>query len=122
MDIIKNYEDLKVWQKAITLADDIYEATQSFPKEEMFGLRQQLRRAAVSIPSNIAEGSARGTRKDFAQFISIARGSLAELQTQLIIAKNRQFIQEEAHNALKEKTVELSKMLRALLASLKNTH
>src|SRR5581483_3446529 len=94
---IKNFEDLKVWQKAILLADHIYDVTTYFPKEEMFGLTKQMRNSAVSIPSNIAEGSARGTRKDFAQFISIARGSLAELQTQLVIARNRRFIEVAAY-------------------------
>ena len=79
---MRPYEKLEAWQKSMLLVKSIYEVSQGFPKEEMFGLTQQMRRAAVSIPSNIAEGSGRSGNKEYAHFISIARGSLAELETQ----------------------------------------
>jgi four helix bundle protein len=82
----KSYRDLKVWNRAIELTVLIYAATSEFPKSEAYGLSSQMRRAAVSIASNIAEGSARGTKKDFKQFVTIARGSNYELQTQITIA------------------------------------
>lgn len=85
-DKINSYEDLLVWQKGITLVKQIYRITEHFPENEKFGLFSQMRRASVSIPSNIAEGQARRTTPDFVKFISIAEGSLAELHTQVIIA------------------------------------
>ncbi|HUY62499.1 MAG TPA: four helix bundle protein [Candidatus Paceibacterota bacterium] len=81
-----SFKDLLIWQKPVSLAKAIYTLTAHLPRSEEFGLSSQLRRAAVSIPSNIAEGSKRGTRKDFRQFLHIARGSAAELETQLLIA------------------------------------
>lgn len=87
METLHSYKDLIVWQKAIKLAVMIYQITSSFPKEEVYGLTSQLRRAAVSIPSNIAEGRHRGSRKDFLQFLRIAYASGAEVETQLLIAK-----------------------------------
>ena len=80
-----DYKDLDAWKQAILLVEDIYRISISFPKEELFGLTSQMRRAAVSIPSNLSEGSARNSNKEFAQFLHIALGSLAELETQLII-------------------------------------
>ncbi|RPI59311.1 MAG: four helix bundle protein, partial [Planctomycetaceae bacterium] len=77
---IRSYKDLQVWQKSMELAGQIYEATQKFPADERFGLTSQLRRAAVSVPSNIAEGYGRGTRKDYKRFLQVARGSLYELE------------------------------------------
>ena len=82
----KSFRDLKVWNLAVDMTTLVYAVTAEFPKSEIFGLSSQMRRAAVSIPSNIAEGSARGTKNDFKQFVSIARGSNCELQTQLLIA------------------------------------
>jgi four helix bundle protein len=82
----KGFRELRVWNKAIDLTELIYRLTSDFPKAEMYGLTSQMRRAAVSIASNIAEGSARGTKKDFKQFVLIAKGSVCELQTQLVIA------------------------------------
>ena len=89
----KSFRDLKVWNLAVDMSMLVYAVTAGFPKSEMFGLSSQMRRAAVSIPSNIAEGSARGTKKDFKQFVSIARGSNCELQTQLLIAARLGFAQ-----------------------------
>ncbi|MGH9446275.1 MAG: four helix bundle protein [Terriglobia bacterium] len=83
---VRNYKELVVWQKGMELAKQVYRVTQSFPNEEKFGLVSQMRRAAVSIPSNIAEGQARHTTKEFIQFISHAEGSVAELETQSILA------------------------------------
>lgn len=88
-----NYHNLKVWQKAIDLVSTIYELTKTFPKEEMYGLTSQMRRSAVSMPSNIAEGSQRNTDKAFGQFLSTAQGSAAELETQLIIAEKQNMIE-----------------------------
>ena len=86
------FKELKVWQKAINLVTDTYTKSQNFPKEELYGLTSQIRRSAVSIPSNIAEGCGRKTNKDFANFLGIALGSAFELETQLIIAKNLNFL------------------------------
>lgn len=114
-----DYKDLKVWQKSISLANDLYKITEKFPKEEQFGLTNQLRRAVVSISSNIAEGSGRETSKDFAHFVSIAKGSLREIETQLIIANNLDFIDSDKLSDLQEEITELDKMLFGLRKSLK---
>ena len=87
-----HHKDLDAWQFSIELVSDIYELTKAFPKEEIYGLTNQIRRSAVSIPSNIAEGSARQSSKEFTQFLYIALGSLAEVETQLIIAENLSYI------------------------------
>jgi four helix bundle protein len=83
----RNYRDLFAWQRAMDLVTGVYHVTQSFPKSELYGLTNQLRRAAVSVPSNIAEGQGRGSDREFAQFLRIAHGSLREVETQLIIAE-----------------------------------
>lgn len=90
--LIKSYKDLIVWQKAINLVEKIYQLTNNFPKEEIYGLTSQIRRSAVSIPSNIAEGKGRGTRKDYRQFLYISYGSCSKLETQIEIAKRLSFI------------------------------
>ena len=89
---MRTYKDLDVWKNAMDLVKCIYDETKSFPKEEMFGLTNQIRRAAVSIPSNIAEGSGRAHNKEFINFLYIALGSLAELETQLMIANNLKMV------------------------------
>ena len=90
--MIQSYRDLVVWQKSVELSVEIYKITSKFPKDELYGLVSQMRRSAVSIPSNIAEGKNRGTRKDFAQFLRISYGSGAELETQLEIAHQLQYL------------------------------
>jgi four helix bundle protein len=95
----KSFRELKVWNRAIELTTLVYALTAEFPKAEVYGLSSQMRRAAVSIASNIAEGSARGTRKDFKQFVAIARGSNSELQTQLVIAGRLGFIDVERNRS-----------------------
>ena len=83
---IRNHKDLEVWKKSMDLVSNIYKITESFPNKEIYGLTNQIRRSAVSVPSNIAEGAARSSKKEFIQFLYIALGSLAELETQMIIA------------------------------------
>jgi four helix bundle protein len=87
MGKIKTHKDLNVWKESMTLAKEVYRLTKNFPKEETFGLVSQMRRAAVSIPSNIAEGAARNSNKEFIQFLHVSLGSLAELETQLLLSK-----------------------------------
>jgi four helix bundle protein len=99
-EAVRSFRDLEVWKIAIEMTDMIYDTTTSFPKEEMYGLISQIRRSAVSVPSNIAEGSARNNTKEYIQFLFIARGSLAELETQLEIARRRKFISDEKYNTI----------------------
>lgn len=89
---IKNHKDLEVWKKSMDLVSNIYKITESFPNKELYGLTNQIRRAAVSIPSNIAEGAARNSKKEFIQFLYIALGSLSELETQIIIASRLEYL------------------------------
>ena len=110
----QNYKDLIVWQKAIELAKIIYQLTASFPQEERFGLIAQMRRAAVSIPSNIAEGQARRTTPEFIQFVSHAEGSAAELDTQIILAVELGFGRKTDALPIYELNDEIRRMLNAL--------
>lgn len=103
--------ELKIWQKAVDLANAVYDATDTYPPRELYGLRSQSNRSATSVASNIAEGSQRTTDKDFANFILIAKGSLAELYTQLIIANRRKFLRDSSMKNLFEKIDELNRML-----------
>lgn len=112
----QHYRDLIVWQKAIELATEIYRATRSFPKEELYGLTSQIRRSAISIPSNIAEGQARLTPGEFRQALGYARGSYGELDTQLVIATNLGYLPPESQPS---RLVEVGRMLNGLIASLK---
>jgi four helix bundle protein len=118
---VKHYKDLLVWQKGMTLVKSIYALTAMFPREERYGLTSQLRRAAVSVPSNIADGQARQSTKEFLQFISHAEGSLAELETQLLLSVDLAFVQKNEISAALQEIDELQKMLSGLrrkLASL----
>ncbi len=119
MNVIKSYRDLQVWRLAINLSTEVYTATSSFPKNELFGLCSQLQRAAVSVASNIAEGHARESTKEYLRFISIALGSLAELETQFIISNNLNYINQVNLDGILEKTSEIGRMLRGLQKSLK---
>ncbi|MEI7668732.1 MAG: four helix bundle protein [Pseudomonadota bacterium] len=120
--VVKSYKDLNVWQKAINLADEIYNATEKFPKNEIYGLACQMQRSAVSIASNIAEGSARNGTKEFIQFIAIAKGSLAELETQMIIAYRRNYMSKDIYDNLEIICTEIGKMLTRLNQSLATNH
>lgn len=115
---MNNYKELKVWQKAVELTTEIYTLTGSFPKEEQFWLVNQLRRAASSVPSNIAEGAGRDSEKEFKHFLSIALGSSFETETQLIIAKNIGFIADNQLITITEHLSEIQKMLRGLQKTL----
>ncbi|OIQ00429.1 four helix bundle protein [Candidatus Wirthbacteria bacterium CG2_30_54_11] len=114
----KSYKDLIVWQKAIDLVTDIYQVTKHFPKDELYGLTSQIRRSAVSIPSNIAEGECRQSSKELGQFLSIAWGSCAELETQLLIASRLGYLEAERYLKLDSLRQEISKMIFALRKSL----
>ena len=112
---MSNFKELMVWQKAIDLVTEIYKITRAFPKEEVFGLVSQMQRAAVSIPSNIAEGHERNSDKEFAQFLCIARGSLAELETQIIIAEKLSYITKEQRISILNNCYEIGRMINGLL-------
>ncbi len=111
-----DFRNLVAWQKAIAFVTEVYRATQSFPNEEKFGLTSQLRRASVSIPCNIAEGQGRSTRGEFRQFLGHAKGSICEVETQLVIAQNLGYLKEP--EPLLEKLHEVARLLNGLLNSL----
>lgn len=117
---VNRYQDLRVWQQAIELVERLYAVTSKLPHEEMFGLKSQLRRCAVSVPSNIAEGQGRATRGEFQQFLGHARGSLYELETQIVIAAKLGYVAAEDRNSILAESQELGRMLNALIASLKS--
>ena len=118
---VRSYKDLVAWQKSMDLVTAVYRASQGFPKEEIFGLVSQIRRSAVSVPSNIAEGHARTSRKEFQYFLSNARGSLAELETQLTIAHQLAYIDETGINQLLDRLGEVGRILNGLLTALKRS-
>ena len=118
---VRSYKDLVAWQKSMDLVAAVYRASQGFPKEEIFGLVSQIRRAAVSVPSNIAEGHARTSKKEFQYFLSNARGSLAELETQLTIAHQLAYIDETGINQLLDRLGEVGRIVNGLLAALKRS-
>jgi four helix bundle protein len=117
--MISNYRDLVVWSKAMSVAKAVYAWTEVMPKKEEYRLTAQLIRAAISVPANIAEGRTRGTRKEFAHFISIARGSTAELETLLILAMDVSLLPEEKAGAVLHAAEEVGRMLNALHAKLR---
>ena len=119
-DWVKSYRDLEVWQKGRSLVKAIYQITTGFPSSEKFGLVTQMRRAAVSIPSNIAEGHARTSTGEFRQFISIARGSVAELETQAILSADLDYLNSDDSEDILRQLDILGKMLRGLEKSLTN--
>lgn len=112
------FEELTVWQKAVDFADGIYDITAKFPSEERFGLTNQLRRAVVSVSSNIAEGNSRGSRKDYVRFVEIAYGSLMEIVSQLHVSRCRRFINDDDFGHLYRQADELARMLSGLKNSL----
>jgi four helix bundle protein len=115
---VKSYRDLIAWQKAMDLVEAVYRATVAFPKEEIYGLRSQIRRSAVSIPSNIAEGQARASTRDFLNFLSIARGSLCEMETQLLLAERLGYIKGRGGSALLDQAAEVGRLINGLSKSL----
>ena len=115
----KPHKKLKAWQLSMDIAVDLYKATENFPQEERFGLTSQMRRSAVSVPSNVAEGAGRQTKKEFVNFLHIAQGSLSELDTQLELAKRLQFLDENTWKQMDDKLIEEDKVLSGLIKSQK---
>jgi four helix bundle protein len=112
---LQTHKDLKVWQESKDLVTHIYTLTSKFPKEEIYSITVQIKRAAISIPSNIAEGAARDSNKEYIHFLYIALGSVAELDTQLLIAKDLNFLNEKEFNEISEKLDNIGKMLSGLI-------
>ena len=116
---METHKDLRVWQQGIELVTSIYMMTKAFPKDEVFGLVSQMRRAAVSVPSNIAEGYARGTDREKLHFLRISSGSMSEIETQLMLSLNLGYISQEVYDELSERVTSVWKQLNALISSLK---
>ena len=117
-NMAQTFKELVTWQEAMKLVEMIYQHTRNFPKEEIYGLTSQIRRAAVSIPANIAEGNGRNSRKEYLRFLSIAKGSLAELETHLLIAERLNFLPKEALEQLNPQLESTGRLLTALRKSL----
>lgn len=117
---IQSFKDLQVWNKSVELVAECYKLTNGFPKVELFGLVAQLRRSAVSIPANVAEGHARFHRKEYLHHLSIAHGSIAELETHIHISNRLSYISDEAKNNLLVRISEIGKMLNGLMRSLRD--
>ncbi len=117
---MKNFRDLKVWQKSHELTLSIYKITKTFPKEELYGLTSQMRRASSSIPANIAEGCGRQGNSEFARFLQIAFGSANELEYHLILSRDLQFIDSGQHQKIENQLLEVKRMLASLLAKVRN--
>lgn len=113
-----SFRDLVLWQKAMAFVTDVYRATETFPQREIYGLTNQIRRAAVSIPSNIAEGKGRYSKKGFLQFLLVSRGSLCEVQTQLEIATNLDFLERDRFTLLDDEAREVGRILNGLMKSI----
>jgi len=120
MSVLKSYRDLEVWKKSINWVEQIYLASRAFPPEEKFGLTSQLRRAAMSVPSNIAEGAARSGTGEYLQSLSVATGSLAEAETPLMLANRLQMVDSSIMERLLGQAEEISKMLGGLKRSLQS--
>lgn len=116
---MSHFRTLLIWQKSMILVTTVYQTTKSFPKEDLFGLTSQLRRCSISIPSNIAEGSGRESNKEYVRFLNISVGSLFELQTQLEIAKNIDYLTQEQFNKQYEDSRELERMLISFIKKVK---
>jgi four helix bundle protein len=117
--VTRNYRELVLWRKAMDLVEVIYAVTRGWPKEEVYGLTSQVRRAAVSIPANVAEGHGRNSKRDFLRFLMIANGSLLELETHLFIAHRLDYIAQEARDQLLAQTAEIDRVLEAFVRSLR---
>ncbi len=116
----QNFKDLIAWQKSMDMAEAVYAATRGFPKEELYGLTSQVRRAAVSVPSNIAEGQARFSTAEFQKFLSISQGSRAEVETQMLLAQRLGYITDEPMKPILALLLEVKRLLHGLQNSLKN--
>jgi four helix bundle protein len=116
---MKTHKDLDVWKKSIDLVTKVYNITSSYPKEDIFGLTNQIRRASISIPSNIAEGAARTSRKEFKRSLTISLGSTSELETQCIISKNLNYISESQFQELSQNIDSVRRMLIGLIKTIK---
>ncbi len=121
MSLAKSFTELRVWQEAHKLTLDVYRCTETFPSQESFGLTSQLRRSTSSVAANITEGFERGSKKDFAHFLIIARGSLAETQNHLLLARDLSYLQQDQFNQLAAKTIKVHKLLNSLIRSLKTS-
>ena len=121
MPIIRDFYNMTVWQKSHALTLQIYKITQDFPKDEQYGLTSQMRRAVMSIPTNIAEGSGRGTNGDFVRFMQISMGSAAELKYQLFLARDLQYISIEQYQSLKAMVVEIKMMLASFMKRIQSS-
>lgn len=118
MTPVRSYRDLIAWQKSLRLVTEIYRCTQEFPKSEMYGLTAQIRRAAVSVPSNIAEGQGRLSTGEFKQFLGHARGSLMEVETQILIAERLGLLSTESRDRVLSQCAEIGRILNGLISSL----
>lgn len=118
MRIAKRYSDLVAWQRAMDLVEDIYKISEKFPKSEIYGLTSQLRRAAVSVPSNIAEGYGRSGRREFAHALPIALGSLAEVETQILIAERLGYLAADSRETLMESSTQTGRIVVGLMNSM----
>ncbi|MCM8539020.1 MAG: four helix bundle protein [Lentisphaeraceae bacterium] len=118
---MKSYKDLIVWQKSMKLVSEIYKVTRNFPDTEKFGLVSQMRRSAVSIPSNIAEGYGRGSKVEYARYVKISRGSMYELDTQVEIARTQDFLNNENYKKITGNLEEIGRMLNGLVSALQKT-
>ena len=118
--MLKNYKELKVWQKSYHLCLKVYKETQKFSKNEVYGLTSQMRRAALSIPSNIAEGYGRKTTREYLRFLSIAYGSICELETQILLCGDLGYLSQESLMELQRDIGEVERMLKALIKALEN--
>ncbi len=116
-----SYRDLIVWQKAIAMVTDMYRATQSFPRQETYGLTSQIRRSAVSVASNIAEGQGRLSKREFHHFLGVARGSLIEMETQMVIAENLGYLSKTEAQHLALATGEVSRLLHGLMQAIRES-
>ncbi len=117
---MKNYRDLIVWQKSIQFVTEIYKSTRKFPKEEQYGLTSQINRAAISIPSNIAEGYGRRSTNDYIRFLQISMGSVYEIQTQLEISKNIEILSADEYLQIHENSREIERMLSSMINKIHN--
>jgi len=118
---VQSYRRLIAWQKAMDFAEEVYRVTRSFPKEELYGITSQLRRAVISIPSSTAEGQGRQSTGEFRQFLGNARGSLLEVESQLLLAQRFQYLTGEAADVLFAKSAEVGRVLNGLLAALQHS-